>query len=454
MATIWAKQALTHSGWADDVRIDIDAGGRIAAIETAAAPAGNCVDLLLPAPVNSHSHAFQRAMAGLTERRGADAADSFWTWRQLMYQFLDQLSPEQVEAIAALVQMEMLEAGYGTNVEFHYLHHQANGQPYDKLSEMAERIAAAREISGIGLTLLPVQYQYGGCNGQVLTGGQRRFHNTPDQYARLVGELQTTLKSLPPDSRIGVAPHSLRAVAREQLQQAAALIDEGPVHIHIAEQLAEVDEVLACWGARPVEWALNNLPIDARWCLIHATQMTAEETIALAQTGAVAGLCPITESNLGDGIFDGVRWMNAGGQISIGSDSNILISLAEEMRVLEHSQRLRDHTRAALAMPDVSTGRRIFDGICRGGAQAADRGTGQIEPGQWADLLSLDMTNIDLCGLRGDTLLDAFVVAGSNSMVQDVWSAGRHLVQQGRHIRREAIIARYSAAVAALRSDR
>ena len=454
MATIWAKQALTHSGWADDVRIDIDAGGRIAAIETAAAPAGNCVDLLLPAPVNSHSHAFQRAMAGLTERRGADAADSFWTWRQLMYQFLDQLSPEQVEAIAALVQMEMLEAGYGTNVEFHYLHHQANGQPYDKLSEMAERIAAAREISGIGLTLLPVQYQYGGCNGQVLTGGQRRFHNTPDQYARLVGELQTTLKSLPPDSRIGVAPHSLRAVAREQLQQAAALIDEGPVHIHIAEQLAEVDEVLACWGARPVEWALNNLPIDARWCLIHATQMTAEETIALAQTGAVAGLCPITESNLGDGIFDGVRWMNAGGQISIGSDSNILISLAEEMRVLEHSQRLRDHTRAALAMPDVSTGRRIFDGICRGGAQAADRGTGQIEPGQWADLLSLDMTNIDLCGLRGDTLLDSFVVAGSNSMVQDVWSAGRHLVQQGRHIRREAIIARYAAAVAALRSDR
>ncbi|MEK6216885.1 MAG: formimidoylglutamate deiminase, partial [Boseongicola sp.] len=394
------------------------------------------------------------AMAGLTERRGANPTDSFWTWRNLMYRFLDQVTPEQVQAIAGLVQMEMLEAGFGTNVEFHYLHHQADGTPYDRLSEMADRVAAAAELTGIGLTLLPVQYQYGGCDKRALGDGQRRFGNDPDRYARLVSDVRDTLRALPADARLGVAPHSLRAVAPEQLRDAPGLADGGPVHIHIAEQLPEVDEVKATWGARPVEWAVDNLPLDSRWCMIHATQMTPEETVSLAKTGAVAGLCPITESSLGDGIFDGVRWVDAGGKISVGSDSNILISLAEEMRVLDNSQRLRDNTRAALASADQSTGRRIFSGICEGGAQAANRGSGRIAIGEWADFLALDMDHVDLAGLQGDTILDSFAFTGNNSMVRDVWSAGRHMVQNGRHIRHDEITAVYRKAVAGLRDGK
>lgn len=451
MTTIWAQQALTADGWAKNVTLDIGDDGRIASISTGSEPVGQRVGAIVPAPVNSHSHAFQRAMAGITERRGENPTDSFWTWRDLMYRFLDQVTPDQVQAIAALVQMEMLEAGYGTNVEFHYLHHNPDGTSFDNLSEMSDRIAAAAELSGIGLTLLPVQYQYGGCDQRPLGGGQLRFGNDPDRFARLVECARQTLKSLPGDTNLGVAPHSLRAVAPEQLRDAPKLAAGGPVHVHIAEQLPEVEEVLHAWGARPVEWAVDNLPLDERWCMIHATQMTPKETIALARTGAVAGLCPITEASLGDGIFDGVRWMDAGGKISIGSDSNILISLAEEMRVLDTTQRLRDHTRAALADANTSTGRRIFDGICTGGAQSAGRGTGKIAVGEWADLLSLDTDHIDLSGLVGDTVLDSFAFTGDNRMVSDVWSAGRHMVKGGQHIHRAEITKAYRKAVSRLR---
>jgi len=453
MNSIWAEQALTASGWENRVRVDVDTDGRVCGVTPECEPAGTQVGALVPAPANSHSHAFQRAMAGLTEKRGADPTDSFWTWRQLMYRFIDQITPEQVEAIAALVQMEMLEAGYGANVEFHYLHHQTNGVSYDRLSEMSDRIAAASELTGIGLTLLPVQYQYGGCDRRALSGGQLRFGNDPQRYALLVEAVKDTLKALPPDARLGVAPHSLRAVAAEQLREAPQLVPDGPVHIHIAEQIPEVKEVQAAWGARPVEWAVHNLDLDQRWCMIHATQMLPHETEALAETGAVAGLCPITEASLGDGIFDGVRWMSAGGAISIGSDSNILISLAEEMRVLDTTQRLRDHTRAALAEADTSTGRRIFDGICKGGAKAAGRGTGAVAVGEWADLLAFDVGHINLAGLRQDTILDTFAFTGDNRMVSDVWSAGRHMVRGGQHVRRAEIVQRYRQAVASLRDE-
>lgn len=455
MTSIWAKQALTAQGWQNDVCVDIDAAGRISAVTPNSAPTrtptGTQVDLLVPAPVNSHSHAFQRAMAGLTERRGLDPNDSFWTWRDLMYRFIGQITPDQVEAIAALVQMEMLEAGFSTIVEFHYLHHQSGGTPYARLSEMSDRIAAAARTSGIGLTLLPVLYQYGGCDGRPLAGGQLRFGNDPDRFAVLVDCARDTLRSLPADATLGVAPHSLRAVAPEQLKSATDLANGGPVHIHIAEQRAEVAEVEAAWGARPVEWALHNLDLSRDWCMIHATQMLPHETKDLAATGAIAGLCPITEASLGDGIFDGVRWMNAGGAISVGSDSNILISLAEEMRVLETTQRLRDHTRAALAAPGTSTGRRIFEAICKGGAQAAGRGSGTIAVGEWADLLALDMNHINLTGLRGDTVLDSFAFTGDSRMVRDVWAAGRHVVTGGQHIKRDEITRRYRQAVARLR---
>lgn len=453
MTTIWAEQALTEQGWATDVRITLDDDGTIQAVDPGTPPEGQRVGILLPAPVNAHSHAFQRAMAGLTEGRGPNESDSFWTWRRLMYRFLDQLTPDHVEAITAFVQMEMLEAGYATNVEFHYLHHGRGGRAYTCLSEMSERIVAAAALSGIGLTLLPVLYEHGGCDARSLGAGQIRFGNDLDRFARLFEQAKTALGALPADARIGVAPHSLRAVPRDSLASIASLAEGGPVHMHLAEQVAEVEEVEAAWGKRPVEWLLDNVDVDQRWCLIHCTQMQIHETENLARTGAVAGVCPITESNLGDGIFDGVHWLDQGGSIAIGSDSNVRISLSEELRTLEYSQRLRDRSRAALATAEKTTGRRLFEAITLGGARAAGRDTGRIAPGALADLLALDHTAVDLSGRQGDRILDGFIFAGSDNMVSDVWSAGRHLVQAGRHVARDRITERYLQVMATLSDD-
>lgn len=452
MTMLWAKTALTPEGWKDAVLVTLGEDGKIRDVAAGQPAQGHRVDCLLPAPVNCHSHAFQRAMAGLTERRGPDPRDSFWTWRRLMFRFLDRLDPEQVEAIAAFVQMEMLEAGYGTNVEFHYLHHAPEGVPYDNLAEMAERIAAASATTGIGLTLLPVHYQFGGCDGRALTQGQARFGNDPERFARLVEGSRAALAALPADAALGVAPHSLRAVAPETLAETAKLVPGGPVHMHLAEQPGEVDEILAAHDRRPVEFMLDSGLLDERWCVIHVTQMTPDETTALAATGAVAGLCPITESSLGDGIFDGVRYLSNGGRIAVGSDSNIRISLSEELRTLDLSQRLRDNSRAALATADRSTGRRLFEAVTAGGAASAGRHTGAIAPGHWADLLALDTSAPDLEGLSGDLLLDSFTFA-SGDAVADVWSAGRHVVRQGRHVAHDAITARYRDAVRGLRDD-
>lgn len=443
MTIIWAKQALTKNGWEQDVRVSVGADGRIVDVISNQPTEGHRVAILLPAPVNAHSHAFQRAMAGLTERRGPNPTDTFWTWRHLMFRFLDQISPEQVEHIAAFVQMEMLEAGYACNAEFHYLHHQPGGQPYDALAEMSERIVAATSLSGIGLTMLPVHYQFGGCDGRPLGAGQIRFGNDEEQFSRLYEGAGNSLSTLPGDARIGVAPHSLRAVPRDSLSATAALSTGGPVHMHLAEQIGEVEEVTGHWGKRPVEWLLDNADINENWCLIHCTQMQPHETIGLAQTGAVAGLCPITESNLGDGIFDGVRWLENGGRIAVGSDSNIRISLSEELRTLDYSQRLRDHSRAALATSDKSTGRRLFDEVCSGGAQAAGRASGQIAKGFWADLLALDDTQVDLMDRKGDAILDCLIFARDDRLICDVWSAGRHKVSNGQHTGRDAIVSAY-----------
>jgi len=369
-----------------------------------------------------------------------------------MYRFLDRLTPEDVQAIAAFVQMEMLEAGFGASVEFHYLHHRPGGAPHDDLAEMSARICAAAADSGIGLTLLPVLYEAGGCDGRPLGPGQVRFGNDPDRFARLVDAARAALAHLPADAVLGVAPHSLRAVSPAGLTAAVELDQGGPIHIHAAEQLAEVEEVLANLGARPVDWLLANADVGPGWCLIHCTRMEPAETLALAARGAVAGLCPITESSLGDGIFDGVRFMGAGGRIGIGSDSNIRISLAEELRTLEYSQRLRDGSRAALATADLSTGRRLWQAAASGGAQAAGRDAGAIRPGALADLVALDMDHPDLEGRAGDTIPDTFAFAGDSAMVADVWSAGRHLVTGGRHRARAAIVAGYRRAQARLRA--
>lgn len=451
MTVLQAKSALLPNGWAQDVTVQIGADGRIASLAQAPGdqPADHHVDILLAAPGNVHSHAFQRAMAGLTERRGSGDQDTFWTWRQLMYRFMDHLTPEDVQAIAAQVQMESLETGFAAIGEFHYLHHQRDGSPYNDLAEMAGRIAAAAAQTGIGLTLLPVLYQQGGPDGRALGAGQIRFGNNPERYFDLLAASGACLTTLPADTGMGAAPHSLRAVSPDALRDVARHAG-GPLHMHIAEQQDEVDDIQAAYGARPVRWALDNLPLDSRWCLIHCTRMQPSETKGLSDTGVVAGLCPITEASLGDGIFDGVRWVKAGGAMALGSDSNIRISLAEELRQLEYSQRLRDNTRATLADPGASTGRTLYDAVLAGGAQALGRNSGAIAPGQWADLLALEGDAPDLIGRQGDTVLDTWIFAAGDTLIRDVWSAGRHMVQGGRHIAREAITAQYRACLTRL----
>jgi formimidoylglutamate deiminase len=439
-----AATALLPDGWARDVRIRI-VGGRIAEIATGVAGQGHGV--LLPAPVNLHSHTFQRAMAGLTEARTA-GQDSFWTWRALMYRFLDSLSPDDVQAIAAQAMVEMAEAGFAAVCEFHYLHHPVGGGTYADPAEMSARMAEAARDSGLGLTHLPVIYEQGGVDGRPLGGGQLRFGSSPEVYSTVLQGATQALSGLP-DAVLGVAPHSLRAVSRGTLDRVAGMTT-GPVHIHIAEQVAEVAEVQAAWGARPVEWAVANLALDERWCMIHATQMTPAETAALANTGAVAGLCPITEANLGDGVFDAPGWLGAAGVFGVGTDSNVRISLAEELRVLEYSQRLSLKARAVLA-DARSTGRLLWEEAARGGAQAAGRPSGAIAVGNWADLVALDTGDLRLEGLAGDQLLDAFVFAGRDGLVSDLWSAGRHIVREGRHVAREAVATRFRATMHRLR---
>ena len=452
MTVIHAKTALLPTGWAQDVRVTL-AQGRIAAVEIGVpgvCSAGLGVDCLLPAMANLHSHMFQRAMAGMTEARGA-GQDSFWTWRTLMYRFLDRLTPEDVQAIAAMVMLEMAEAGYASVAEFHYLHHGVGGVEYADLAEMSAQIAQAAAQTGLGLTHLPVLYERGGCDGRALTTGQLRFGNDPDRFVRLWQSAARALAHLPADTALGVAPHSLRAATPAGLRMAEALAPQAPIHIHVAEQMAEVAEVQAATGLRPVQWLLENHQMSDRWCLIHATQMELAETEAMAKTGAIAGLCPITEANLGDGIFDGPRFRAAGGQFGVGSDSNVRISLSEELRLLEYSQRLGLRGRALLADVGRSTGRVLYEEACQGGAKAAGRASGAIAVGLWGDLMALDCSGPDLGASIGDMLLDTFIFAGDDRMVAEVWSAGRHIVHQGRHAARAPIIARYRATIARLR---
>ena len=451
MPSIFAEHALLPQGWAATVRIGVDETGRIDSVEAGQAPrAGDeRVAVLLPAASNLHSHTFQRAMAGLAERRGPAGRDSFWTWRETMYRFLDVLSPDEIEAVAAFAFMEMLEAGFASVAEFHYLHHRPGGGAYADIGELSACIGAAALDTGIGLTLLQVHYAQGGVDGRPLKGGQLRFGNDLDSFARLLERASAVVRGLAPDARLGIAPHSLRAVGLADLAALADLMPEAPFHIHIAEQEGEVEETLAVHGARPVSFLLDNFGVDGRWCLIHCTHMDADETERLARTGAVAGLCPVTEANLGDGIFDGARYLAAGGRLGVGSDSNIHISFNEELRQLEYSQRLRDRARIVLAGPDQSCGRRLFDLALAGGAQALGRDGGVIEAGRWADLVALDPAMLDDAP-AGDGLLDRWVFTGGREAVSDVWSAGRHVVRGGRHVARDALAARYRAALAGI----
>lgn len=437
---IHCARALLPDGWARNVRLRIS-GGKFSAVERGAAPhAGDeCVLVAVPGLANVHSHGFQRGMAGLTEYRGPEA-DNFWSWRELMYRFVARMTPDDVEVITAQAYVDMLEGGFTRVGEFHYVHHQPDGRPYADPAEMAARIAAAAETTGIALTLLPVFYAHGNFGGVPPTPGQRRFVNSLDQYARLV-EASSTVVARLPDSRLGVAPHSLRAVSPEELERVVALLPGAAVHIHAAEQLREVEECVAWSGARPVQWLLDHADVNSRWCLVHATHMADTEIARLARSGAVAGFCPVTEANLGDGIAPAADFMRAGGTVGIGTDSNVRIGVAEELRQLEYSQRLRDRARNVLAEQSAhSTGRTLFAAAHRGGERALGAGSTPIG---LADGASADCVTLEAEALvaQDDVWLDRLVFADVG--IRDVWRAGRQVVVAGRHVARAAVGERY-----------
>ena len=377
-------------------------------------------------------------MAGLAEWRGSATKDSFWTWRDVLYRFLERLGPDDVRAIASQLYVEMLEAGFTAVGEFHYLHHQPDGSPYDDIAEMAGQIAIAAGRTGIGLTLLPVYYEFGGFGAEPVSGSQRRFANDPDRFH----ELHNRCKEIgAKDGRtiVGVAPHSLRAVTPVSLDEVLSRNPDGPIHIHAAEQVREVEECKSALGAPPISWLLDNMAVDERWCTIHATHMSEGETDRLAHSGATAGLCPITEANLGDGIFNGTRFHKAHGHFGVGSDSHIRIDLAEELRMLEYGQRLRDRGRNLLAENGSANGRALFDAVSNGGAQAIGQPMGQIAPGCYCDLVSLRPDHPVLAGKSGDDWLNGWIFSGDKGCVFAVWVGGEQVVSDGAHHTRYAV---------------
>ncbi|MFC3124668.1 formimidoylglutamate deiminase [Pseudoroseomonas globiformis] len=455
MMRFFAREALLPDGWGSDVLIEADVAGTIHTVRPNAVSvdAERLPGVVIPGIPNLHSHAFQRAMAGHAERRSPSqartaegGADSFWTWRHTMYRFVGLFSPEDAEAVAAQLYVECLEWGFTSIAEFHYLHHQPDGSPYAEPAEMAMRHLTAAREAGIGITLLPSLYRYGGIFGKEPAPGQRRFLNNPDRFWRIVERLGVAVAG-DKQAGLGIAPHSLRAVTPAMLRDAAGF--NGPIHIHAAEQQREVAECEAATGARPVQWLLENCPVDPRWCLIHCTHMTEQETAALAQSGAVAGLCPTTEASLGDGIFGLPAFREAGGRIGFGTDSHVGTSPRDEMRQLETSQRLALQERsvaAAEALPHP--GRNLIDAAVAGGAQACGRPIAGIAPGQRCDLVALEDSHPALCGRHRDELLDAWVFSGQSNPVAQVVAGGRTVVRDGRHVARSTIAARFRAAMA------
>jgi formimidoylglutamate deiminase len=385
-------------------------------------------------------------MAGLAETRG-NAADTFWTWRETMYRFALTMTPEDTEAVATLLYVEMLEQGFTRVGEFHYLHHDHDGTSYANPAEMATRIAQAAEFTGIGLTLLPSFYAHSSFGGAAPHAGQRRFICSIDQFAELVAATKLAIRELP-GANIGIAPHSLRAVTPDELAAIAPLAEGGPIHIHAAEQTREVEECIAWSGRRPVEWLLEHAPIDRRWCLIHATHTTATEIAMLAESGAVAGLCPVTEASLGDGIFPTREFLDAGGRFGVGTDSNVLVGVADELRQLEYGQRLKHRERNVLSGgAGISTGRALFDAALAGGAQALAQPTAGIQVGARADIVTLDTAHPSLAGRRQDAVLDGWIFAANTGAVDCVWSGGNKVVEGGRHRLRQKARETFNATV-------
>jgi formimidoylglutamate deiminase len=452
-----AQSALLAEGWTDDVLLEVDAAGFFGAVTPAVAdPPADAERLagpVIPGMPNLHSHAFQRAMAGLTESRGP-GEDGFWSWRQRMYAFVERIAPEHVQDIAAQLYVEMLKAGYTTVGEFHYLHHQSDGTPYATASEMSDRVIAAARETGIAITHLPVLYVCSGFGGVAPETGQRRFLNDSDAFAALVEDLIGKYRN-EPLVRIGIAPHSLRAVTREQLLHAVEAIDRqdfaAPIHIHIAEQTLEVEECIAWSGQRPIEWLLNSIDVDQRWCLVHATYANGEERKRLAAGDAVVGLCPTTEANLGDGFFSASEFVAEGGYFGIGSDSNVSVSAIEELRLLEYGQRLSHRRRSVLASDESpSVGRYLYDVAVDGGARALAQPVGRLESGRRADLVVLDGDTPALACKSGDAILDGLVFAANGDAIKDVMVAGRWRIRDGHHHHEDAIFDRYKSTLATL----
>lgn len=450
---IFADNALLPAGWCRNVLLGWDGQGRLTQVQANAPtpPTGTVVAAgpLIPGMPNLHSHAFQRALAGLTEYRG-QAQDSFWSWRTVMYRFAGRLTPGQLEVIAFALYVEMLEAGYTAVCEFHYVHHDTDGQPYANDATMALALLRAAQRAGIGFTLLPVLYQAGGFGGQSASVDQRRFIRSTESVLRLLEHLQPLCEAQ--GARLGLAPHSLRAVPPQALREALTGLDAidatAPVHIHIAEQSLEVDACIAWSGQRPVAWLLDHANVDERWCLVHATHMDASEHATAAARGAVTGLCPTTEANLGDGIFDLQAWRAAHGLWGIGSDSHICVNAAEELLMLEYSQRLATRQRivgATEAQSHVASALTLA--AVQGGAQASGRPIGGLAVGQQADFVMLDADHPALLELAAADMLSAHVFASNrSSAVTAVWVGGRPLVASGRHHLHHNAMAGFAAA--------
>lgn len=448
---LFAAHALLPNGWRRDVRLETDAEGRIASIEPGAEREGAepVRGYLVPGMPNLHSHAFQRAMAGLAEAR-TDATSSFWTWRELMYRLAARITPEQMGVVAAYLYVEMLKAGFTSVCEFHYLHHDFGGKPFEDRREMSNRIVGAAATAGIALTHLPTLYAHGGFGGQPPRRGQDRFLNSMDAFLRLVEALHSTYSSLP-SLRLGVAFHSLRAVDGAMIgsvcEALARISPAAPIHVHVAEQVQEVEECLQWSGKRPVEWLLDNAPIDDRWCLVHATHLGEAEAARLSATRAVVGLCPTTEANLGDGIFPAASFLESGGRFGIGSDSHVSVSVAEELRTLEYGQRLVTHQRAVLAnRGQPSPGSRAFAAACESGAQASGIASGRLAVGCRADLVVLDAEHPALWNKQPEQVLDAWIFAGDSACVRDVAIAGEWCIRERRHKLDEELAAAYRRA--------
>jgi formimidoylglutamate deiminase len=455
--TLFAEHARLPDGWRSNVLLQWDASGMLVAVTPdSTAPAGvtRANGPLMPGMPNLHSHAFQRAMAGLTEYR-ASAADSFWSWRELMYRFAARITPERVGAIAHWLYIEMLKAGYTSVCEFHYVHHAQDGQRYANPAEMAERVVDAAQAAGIGMTMLPVLYQYSGFGALEPQPGQARFIHTPGSLLDSLERLRTAR----PESgalRYGVAPHSLRAVSKASLSTLLAGLDAAfpgaPVHIHIAEQLAEVSACMAMEGARPVRWLLDRFDVDSRWCLVHATHVDAQEVQSMAASGATAGLCLTTEANLGDGIFPSRDYLDANGRFGVGSDSHVALDWRSELRLMEYGQRLLRRERNVLASEkEAYVADRLFDAALTGGGAATGRAVGALEAGMRADWIVLDADHPAIAGQGPTAWLSGVVFCEhGDSPVLDVTVGGKQVVGGRRHADQESAFGEYRRALTAL----